>query len=103
VLSVVGALISLFGIGFGALLLGLRLIRGAEWAANGIFTLFAVLFFLVGAQFMGLGILGEYLGRIYDDVRARPRYFVDRRSGRSDLLERSDGRRERSYAVGVRS
>jgi undecaprenyl-phosphate 4-deoxy-4-formamido-L-arabinose transferase len=30
----------------------------------------------VGAQFVGLGLLGEYIGRIYIDVRARPRYFV---------------------------
>ncbi|HGB9685178.1 TPA: undecaprenyl-phosphate 4-deoxy-4-formamido-L-arabinose transferase, partial [Escherichia coli] len=29
-----------------------------------------------GAQFIGMGLLGEYIGRIYTDVRARPRYFV---------------------------
>ena len=53
-----------------------RIILGSAWAADGIFTLFAFLFFFVGAQFMGLGILGEYIGRIYHDVRRRPRYFV---------------------------
>ena len=31
-----------------------------------------------GAQFVGMGLLGEYIGRIYNDVRARPRYFVQR-------------------------
>jgi undecaprenyl-phosphate 4-deoxy-4-formamido-L-arabinose transferase len=105
VLSLVGALMSLVGIGFGSLLLVLRLIHGAVWAANGTFTLFAVLFFLVGAQFMAMGVLGEYVGRIYDDVRARPRYFVDRRSGRSDLtkIETIEARRERSQALGGRS
>jgi undecaprenyl-phosphate 4-deoxy-4-formamido-L-arabinose transferase len=75
-LSFLGAAIAASGIGFGILLLVLRFVYGAEWAANGIFTLFAVLFVFVGAQFVGLGLLGEYIGRIYHDVRGRPRYFV---------------------------
>jgi len=40
--------------------------------------LFAVLFIFIGAQFIGMGLLGEYIGRIYNDVRARPRYFIQR-------------------------
>jgi undecaprenyl-phosphate 4-deoxy-4-formamido-L-arabinose transferase len=60
----------------------LRLIHGPEWAAEGVFTLFAILFIFVGAQFIGLGLLGEYIGRIYHDVRDRPRYFVRRVVGR---------------------
>jgi undecaprenyl-phosphate 4-deoxy-4-formamido-L-arabinose transferase len=76
VLSVVGAVISLFGFGFGLFLLVARLIYGSAWAADGVFSLFAVLFFFVGAQFVGMGLLGEYVGRIYFDVRGRPRYFV---------------------------
>jgi len=75
-LSFIGALIAMAGIGFGILLLVLRFVYGAGWAGNGIFTLFAVLFVFVGAQFVGLGLLGEYIGRIYHDVRGRPRYFV---------------------------
>ncbi len=42
------------------------------------FMLFAVLFMFIGAQFVGMGLLGEYIGRIYNDVRARPRYFIQR-------------------------
>jgi undecaprenyl-phosphate 4-deoxy-4-formamido-L-arabinose transferase len=63
----------------------MRLIHGPEWAAEGVFTLFAILFIFIGAQFLGMGLLGEYIGRIYHDVRARPRYFVERIVGRSDL------------------
>ncbi|MDW3283003.1 undecaprenyl-phosphate 4-deoxy-4-formamido-L-arabinose transferase, partial [Escherichia coli] len=37
-----------------------------------------VLFMFIGAQFVGMGLLGEYIGRIYNDVRARPRYFIQR-------------------------
>ena len=81
VLTVVGVLISLLGMGFGIFLLIMRLLRGSEWAVQGVFTLFAVLFIFVGAQFIGLGLLGEYLGRVYYDVRARPRYFVEKVAG----------------------
>jgi len=75
-LSVFGGIISLAGVGFGVLLLIMRILYGAGWAAEGVFTLFAILFMFVGAQFIGMGLLGEYIGRIYHDVRARPRYFV---------------------------
>jgi undecaprenyl-phosphate 4-deoxy-4-formamido-L-arabinose transferase len=85
VLSLVGTAISFLGIGFGILLLILRLAFGTAWAAEGVFTLFAILFIFVGAQFVGLGLLGEYIGRIYTDVRARPRYFVQEVVGESSL------------------
>jgi undecaprenyl-phosphate 4-deoxy-4-formamido-L-arabinose transferase len=84
VLSILGGIISVAGIGFGVFLLVMRVYYGAEWAAQGVFTLFAVLFIFVGAQFVAMGLLGEYIGRIYHDVRARPRYFVQRVSDGSD-------------------
>ncbi len=51
-----------------------RLLLGPE--AEGVFTLFAILFFLMGISLMGLGIMGEYIGRIYQEVRRRPRYVI---------------------------
>ena len=84
-LTVVGVLIALVGLGFGGFLLLMRLIEGPEWAVQGVFTLFAILFVFVGAQFVGMGLLGEYLGRVYKDVRARPRYLVHEVKGRSHL------------------
>ncbi len=75
-LSFIGAMISTCGLGFGILLMVLRLVYGAVWAAEGVFTLFAVLFVFIGAQFISLGLLGEYIGRIYHDVRCRPRFFI---------------------------
>jgi undecaprenyl-phosphate 4-deoxy-4-formamido-L-arabinose transferase len=80
-LSIIGGMISSAGIGFGLFLLLMRIYYGAEWAAEGVFTLFAILFIFVGAQFIAMGLLGEYIGRVYHDVRARPRYFVQRVSG----------------------
>ena len=51
-----------------------RIFVGAE--AEGMFTLFGILFLLVGVAITGLGIIGEYVGRIYLEVRQRPRYVV---------------------------
>ncbi len=90
-LSFIGAIISLVGIGFGVLILIIRLLQGPEWAAQGVFTLFAVLFVFIGAQFVALGLIGEYIGRIYTEARARPRYFVRDRVGSSSLPEIETG------------
>ena len=84
-LSFMGAVIAACGVGFGILLLLLRFAYGADWAAQGVFTLFAVLFVFVGAQFIGLGLLGEYIGRIYHDVRGRPRFFIQEIRGVNSL------------------
>ncbi|MGC1524337.1 MAG: glycosyltransferase [Steroidobacteraceae bacterium] len=72
--SMVGMLISL---GSGLLFLVLvvrRLWFGSE--AEGLFTLFAFVFVLIGVALFGIGLLGEYVGRIYAQVRERPRYIV---------------------------
>ena len=90
-LSWVGLCISAMSLLFGALLLVLRFAYGAEWAGQGVFTLFAVLFFFTGAQFVALGLMGEYVGRIHGDVRERPRYLLDRVVGET-LGERSTTR-----------
>jgi undecaprenyl-phosphate 4-deoxy-4-formamido-L-arabinose transferase len=75
-LSTFGVTMALGGVGFAALLLVLRLAFGATWAAEGVFSIFAVLFVFVGAQFLAFGLLGEYIGRIYDEVRRRPQYVI---------------------------
>lgn len=77
-LSLLGSVVALSGFLLAVLLILLRLIHGPIWAADGVFTLFAVLFIFIGAQFVGMGLLGEYIGRIYTDVRARPRYFIQK-------------------------
>ncbi|HDX8401807.1 undecaprenyl-phosphate 4-deoxy-4-formamido-L-arabinose transferase [Aeromonas dhakensis] len=77
-LSIVGSVVAGIGFTFSILLILMRLILGADWAADGVFTLFAILFTFVGVQLLGMGLLGEYIGRMYTDVRARPRYFIHR-------------------------
>ncbi|MEI7376555.1 undecaprenyl-phosphate 4-deoxy-4-formamido-L-arabinose transferase [Dickeya chrysanthemi] len=89
-LSVVGSVIAISGFTLALLLILLRLFFGAAWAADGVFTLFAVLFSFIGAQFVGMGLLGEYIGRIYNDVRARPRYFIQRIVGNDPRFSEQD-------------
>ena len=73
-----GFVLAFAGIAFGVILAVARLSFGAAWAAEGVFTLFAVLFFFVGAQFFAFGVMGEYVGRIYREVKKRPPYTIRR-------------------------
>ena len=75
-LSLAGAFMAVGGAMFGLLLLVLRFAYGSEWAAQGVITIFAPLFIFLGAQFIAMGLLGEYIGRISRDVQRRPRYLV---------------------------
>ena len=88
-LFMLGWVIAAAGLGFGLLLIILRLVHGPEWAAQGVFTLFAILFFFVGAQFTAFGLLGEYIGRIYVEVRERPTYLV-RKNDQSETARTSE-------------
>jgi undecaprenyl-phosphate 4-deoxy-4-formamido-L-arabinose transferase len=73
--SMVGMVVALFSaLAFVALVVR-RLWVGSE--AEGLFTLFSVVFLLIGVALFGIGLLGEYVGRIYAQVRERPRYIVE--------------------------
>ncbi|MFP4905916.1 hypothetical protein ACLFKT_43855, partial [Paraburkholderia sp. BR14261] len=83
-LSFIGVILSLGSAGLFLLLLIRRFVLGAE--VQGVFTLFAITFFLLGVIIFALGLLGEYIGRIYQQVRARPRYLIQ------TILEERNGR-----------
>ena len=72
--SMMGMLMSLASALLVVILVVRRLFLGAE--AEGVFTLFAISFFFMGVILFGIGLLGEYVGRIFQQVRARPRYVV---------------------------
>ena len=72
--SMLGMLMSILSALLVLLLLVRRFVLGAE--AEGVFTLFAIAFFFMGVILFGIGLLGEYVGRIFQQVRARPRYVV---------------------------
>ncbi|MSQ60685.1 MAG: glycosyltransferase [Betaproteobacteria bacterium] len=72
--SFFGIVLSILSAFFVAFLVIRRIVVGPE--AEGVFTLFAITFFLIGILLFGIGLLGEYVGRIYQQVRERPRYIV---------------------------
>jgi undecaprenyl-phosphate 4-deoxy-4-formamido-L-arabinose transferase len=76
-LSMTGIGISVLAVMMAVALLGHRLIYGSQ-EEGALWTLFAILFFFVGMIFLALGLIGEYAGRIYIEVRRRPTYIVRR-------------------------
>jgi len=72
--SAIGTILSISSAGLFLVLLIRRFVLGSE--VQGVFTLFALNFFLVGIMLFGIGLLGEYVGRIYQEVRDRPRYRI---------------------------
>jgi undecaprenyl-phosphate 4-deoxy-4-formamido-L-arabinose transferase len=72
--SLIGSVLSLGSGALFVLLLVRRFVLGAE--VEGVFTLLALQFFLIGIMLFGIGLLGEYVGRIQQEVRNRPRYRI---------------------------
>ena len=73
--SMIGMAVSAISFVLVVILLVRRVLVGPE--AEGLFTLFGVVFFFIGLALFGIGLLGEYVGRIYAQVRERPRYLVE--------------------------
>jgi len=73
-LSAFGSLFLFFVLMFRRFIMGVK-------EAEGLFTLFALLFFLISIAIIGIGIMGEYVGRIYQVVQARPRYVLKQTYG----------------------
>jgi undecaprenyl-phosphate 4-deoxy-4-formamido-L-arabinose transferase len=72
--SMLGMVLSVGSAGLVVLLLIRRFLLGAE--AEGLFTLFAIAFFMMGVILFGIGLVGEYVGRIFQQVRGRPQYVI---------------------------
>jgi len=92
--SLAGLVLSMLSGALVLYLLGRRIVLGPE--VDGVFTLFAIVFFFLGIALFGIGLLGEYIGRIYVQVRQRPRYIIgavleahpDVDAPASDVMER---------------
>jgi len=77
VLTYSGISIALLGFA-AAIFYAVRRIIGIETAPTGYTTLVTIVLFLGGVQLIGIGVLGEYLARVYDEVKQRPTYIVRR-------------------------
>ena len=85
--TMTGILISVLSVLFAAYLFVRRLMVGPE--AEGVFTLLAINFLLMGVTISCVGIAGEYVGRIYQEVRKRPRYVIRKLYGAAGNREES--------------
>jgi len=74
IFSLIGVVIAVVSFGFFVWLIVDRFIYGPD--VGGVFTLFAIAFFFIGILLFGIGILGEYIGRIYQEVQDRPHFVV---------------------------
>jgi undecaprenyl-phosphate 4-deoxy-4-formamido-L-arabinose transferase len=90
--SLSGIAIALLSVTFVIFLAVRRVVVGPE--AEGVFTLFGIAFFLIGMTLFGIGLLGEYVGRIYEQVRQRPRYLVQAVLERKDAVSESSKQRQ---------
>ncbi len=79
-----GGVSAIFGFILSVTMIILRLIYGADWGAQGLFSLFSIAFIFIGFLLIGMGLQGEYIGRIYNDVRQRPPYFIEKVIGQKD-------------------
>ncbi len=79
-LTYIGGFVSCIGFALGCFYITRRLL-GIEVAQTGFTTLVTLVLFIGGVQLIGIGVLGEYLARVYDEVKQRPPYIV-RRSNR---------------------
>ncbi|MDH3473018.1 MAG: glycosyltransferase family 2 protein [Rhodospirillales bacterium] len=77
--SYFGAFVSLCAFGYAAFLIGRTLLYGAD--VPGYASIMVVVLFLGGLQLLTLGIMGEYLGRAYMEVKQRPLYLITERHG----------------------
>ena len=91
IFTLFGFLTASGGLVLGVYLLIRRFILLRASEADGVFTLFALAFVVMGVLMAGLGIVGEYVGRIYQEVRGRPRYLVRRVYGATGAVIRLEG------------
>ena len=91
--SYLGFLISLLAMAFGCLILFRTLTSGAD--VPGYPSLMVALSFFAGVQLISLGVMGEYLGRIFTEVKRRPLFLVGETLGVSAETEASPAEAQR--------
>jgi polyisoprenyl-phosphate glycosyltransferase len=80
IMTISGILVSASGFAFASFFV-IRRILGIEIAQTGFTTLVTLILFLGGVQLIAIGLVGEYLARIYDEVKQRPLFIVKKCHG----------------------
>jgi hypothetical protein len=101
--SGVGAVVAVCALGYGLVIVIDHFLHGSDVA--GWPTLVAGMMFFSGVQLISIGILGEYVGRIFDEVKQRPIYLIGAETGRAtfDAQRREAGSPPPREAANVHS
>jgi glycosyltransferase involved in cell wall biosynthesis len=78
-LTMAGLMLSALALGYGTWVIGEYFVTGIS--VPGYATIVVGMMFFSGIQLLSIGILAEYVGRIYEEVKQRPPYLVSQRSG----------------------
>ncbi len=78
-ISIIGFGVSIFSFLFGILYIPITIILNINW--SGWVSIMSGIVFLGGLQILMLGIIGEYIGRIYTETLNRPLYTIDKKIG----------------------
>jgi hypothetical protein len=87
-ISILGAVTITLGFLYGTYSVLIRLFT--DQAVSGWTSLVIVVLVFSGTQLISLGILSEYVGRIYDEVKRRPRYVIEAKSPELELDQKSE-------------
>lgn len=87
-LTITGFMLSMIALGYGMWVVGEYFITGI--AVPGYATIVVGMMFFSGIQLLSIGILAEYVGRIYEEVKQRPNYLVSQRLGQGLPLQLPD-------------
>jgi len=83
--SYIGIIISLLSLGYASFLVMRTLIYGKD--VPGYASIMVAILFLGGLQLISLGVIGEYLGRVYAETKRRPLYIIDELYGFDQIPE----------------
>jgi len=83
--SYIGIIISLLSLGYASFLVIRTLIYGKD--VPGYASIMVAILFLGGLQLISLGVIGEYLGRVYAETKRRPLYIIDELYGFDQIPE----------------
>jgi hypothetical protein len=78
-LTVTGLVLSVIALGYGCWVVGEYFVLGI--AVPGYATIVVGMMFFSGIQLLSIGVLAEYVGRIYEEVKQRPSYLISERQG----------------------
>lgn len=87
-ISLLGIFLSFFAVLLGIFYIGLKLAGVSFPTGNPTIVLIVSLF--SGIQLLSLGVMGEYVGRIYDEVKRRPKWIVESSYGLEDSEDRAE-------------